>query len=244
MSAVRSPRSVSDVRSCTTRPSLIVGRLRHRLVAFLSVEVIVIVVLGIVAWPTRRTDDIDADVAASLFAHPGTWERSAAVAVTFFGSPAVVTVATVLVAVWAWRGFRSVVLALFCPLSVAVAGTVEHLVKLLVARPRPATAVLAHQLDFSYPSGHATAASALALSSALLVWAGGQRRHRGLLLAVLSLYGVAVAASRVVLGVHYLSDVIGAAALGTASVLAVGWFCSRERTKPAADPPEAMVSSG
>ncbi|MGI8756283.1 MAG: phosphatase PAP2 family protein [Acidimicrobiales bacterium] len=205
-------------------------------------EVVVIVVLGIVAWPTRRTDDIDSDVAASLFARPGTWERSAAATVTFFGSPAVVTVATVLVAVWAWRRFRSVVLALFCPLSVAIAGAIEHLVKLLVARPRPATAVLAHQLDFSYPSGHATAASALALSLALLVWAGGQRRHRGLLLAALSLYGVAVAASRVVLGVHYLSDVIGAAGLGTASVLTVGWFCSRQRTKPPADPSDSKMS--
>lgn len=64
---------------------------------------------------------------------------------------------------------------------------------------------------FSFPSGHATAALAVAaaLSLAYPVLTPG-----------LALLAAAVAASRVVLGVHHVSDVLAGASLGLAAALA------------------------
>lgn len=65
-------------------------------------------------------------------------------------------------------------------------------------------------LDRSFPSGH-TASSAAAAS---LLLTGSSLRAPALLLALL------IAASRLYLGVHYLTDVLGGAAAGIASAFA------------------------
>ena len=155
------------------RGSLVQGRLRRRVRETLLLPVAVVAALAVVAWPTHGTDDPDEDVAGVLYARPGTGVRHVASVVTWFGSPTVVAICAVVVAALAWRRYRDMQLTLFCPVAVAVAGLIEHFLKLIVGRARPATAALANQFDFSYPSGHATASSALALSAILLTWAGG-----------------------------------------------------------------------
>jgi undecaprenyl-diphosphatase len=87
-------------------------------------------------------------------------------------------------------------------------------------RPRPPLAdpavhpLVATPHSFSMPSGHASTAFAAALAVGLV-----HPRLRWPLLALASL----VALSRVWLGVHYLTDVIAGAALGTA-VGAAAWL--------------------
>jgi membrane-associated phospholipid phosphatase len=82
----------------------------------------------------------------------------------------------------------------------------------LVDRPRPFVADPAVQLfahhaaDPGFPSDHATAAFAIAV--ALLL------RHRAWG-AVVMAFAVVLAVARVAMGVHYPSDVVGGAALGT-----------------------------
>ena len=66
-------------------------------------------------------------------------------------------------------------------------------------------------LDRSFPSGH-TASSAATAASLLLT--GSSLRAPALLLALL------IAASRLYLGVHYLTDILGGAAAGIASAFA------------------------
>jgi undecaprenyl-diphosphatase len=88
------------------------------------------------------------------------------------------------------------------------------------------TAVLAHELDYSFPSGHATGATALALTVILLVVAL-ESRHRHLWIALAGGYGIAICLSRLLLGVHYVTDILGAVALATGGVLAIGWACAR-----------------
>jgi undecaprenyl-diphosphatase len=105
-------------------------------------------------------------------------------------------------------------------LVVVVAGDslITNLVKEVVDRARPTLDPAAAALGPSFPSGHSSTAAATFAALALLL--GRRRPHaRKAALAGLAVgLAVAVAASRVLLDVHWLSDVVGGLALGW------GWF--------------------
>jgi undecaprenyl-diphosphatase len=92
----------------------------------------------------------------------------------------------------------------------------SNLDKLLVERPRPPVHHLEHVVTWSFPSGHATQTSAFCVAAVLA--AGPVLRRRGVragAVAVAVAFVVAVAASRVYLAVHYPSDVVAGALIGT-----------------------------
>jgi undecaprenyl-diphosphatase len=98
-------------------------------------------------------------------------------------------------------------------LSAGLALAVAQVVSRLVDRPRPFVAhpdglhlFAAHAADASFPSDHATAAFAIAV--ALLV----RSRAWG---AVALVAAVVLSLARVAMGIHYPSDVLAGAALGT-----------------------------
>lgn len=122
------------------------------------------------------------------------------------------------------REAASVVLAVGAATGLVVVG------KALIARPRPpAEEALTHADGFSFPSGHTATSAALYCCLALLATRGATAALRvGLPLAAAGLV-TAIAASRVVLGVHHPTDVLAAAAIGTlAAVVAVGWAARRQ----------------
>jgi membrane-associated phospholipid phosphatase len=93
-----------------------------------------------------------------------------------------------------------------------------NLVKDMVDRARPTIDPLAATLGPSFPSGHSSTAAAFFAAIALLA---GRRRSHGQKAALAGLavgVAVAVASSRVLLDLHWLSDVIAGLALGW------GWF--------------------
>ena len=92
------------------------------------------------------------------------------------------------------------------------------LVKLIVHRPRPTEALILVPSSFAFPSGHAAAATALFLTMALLA-AKGERRlgSRRVIIGAGLAIALLVGWSRVYLGVHYFSDVIGGMLLGLAA---------------------------
>ena len=100
--------------------------------------------------------------------------------------------------------------------SSAAALAAGQAISRLVQRPRPyvdhpALHVFASRSpDFSFPSDHATAAFAIAVAILL------RSRPWGAAALVLA---VALAVGRVVVGVHYPTDVLAGAALGTAAAL-------------------------
>ena len=92
-------------------------------------------------------------------------------------------------------------------------------VKLVFHRERPPVAAhLVAATGFSFPSGHSAAAAATYAALALVVGRGRRWPVRALLGVAAAALTAAVAASRVLLGVHWLTDVAGGVALG------LGWF--------------------
>ncbi|MCU1610054.1 MAG: phosphoesterase PA-phosphatase related protein [Pseudonocardiales bacterium] len=178
------------------------------------------VVLGLVAahWPPLLTGDQAADNAAHVDVLAQSWLLAAARAVTIAGSSLVVNVvaavaAIVLLIMRLWRGAVLVVVARLGELASATA------VKDLLARPRPTLLnPVDHGAGYSFPSGHAAGAAAVYGALVVLVLPRAARWARALLLAAGALLICAVAASRVLLGVHYPSDVAAGAALGLAWV--------------------------
>ncbi len=94
----------------------------------------------------------------------------------------------------------------------------NNLLKLIVHRERPAVLHLVSAHGYSFPSGHTAAATATWLAVALLFGRGHSRVTRSVLLGGAVLIAISVAASRALLGVHWLTDVIAGLALGW------GWF--------------------
>lgn len=94
----------------------------------------------------------------------------------------------------------------------------NNLLKVLVHRERPAVMQLMQAHGYSFPSGH-TAAAAAAWSAVALVLGRDRRKSvRVALAAGAALIAVVVATSRALLGVHWVSDVLGGLAVGW------GWF--------------------
>ncbi len=138
------------------------------------------------------------------------WLDTVMKAVTLTSSGVAVAVA-VGIAVWLWRWRQQPLDTLTLVVTIFGSVTINTLLKLLFARPRPAVfPPLTIEHSYSFPSGHTSTATAFYGLLAVLLW---RAHHRGW--AVLSgLWVLAVAFSRVYLGVHYPSDVLGSLTLG------------------------------
>jgi undecaprenyl-diphosphatase len=105
---------------------------------------------------------------------------------------------------------------------------IEHAAKPWVSRPRPDLKWVEDQdktKSPSFPSGHALLSMALYGSIALSVAAEMETRRRKLLIAAAGLVmPLLIGFSRLYLGVHYMSDVVGGLCAGLACVLLFQWI--------------------
>lgn len=165
------------------------------------------------------TVPLDQAMVAVVAGHRTDVLNNLAINVTSLGSAPVVVFIVLLVTLYALAsGRQRVVLALFwTPLSFFL----DNVLKLVFQHPRPTQAIIAIPDSYSFPSGHAVAASALYITLALIA-AHGERRQRPRRILIWSgvVVAVFVAWSRVYLGVHYFSDVIGGLLLGGAGSVA------------------------
>ncbi len=101
--------------------------------------------------------------------------------------------------------------ALFFIASFVGAVSLNYLLKLLFARPRPEVfPPLVVARTYSFPSGHTVAAVSLYGLLALYLWHEGLR----VLASISASWVLVVGFSRIYLGAHYPSDVLGAMAVG------------------------------
>ncbi len=135
--------------------------------------------------------------------------------VTDLGGTLVVTTVVVALAAVAWLAWRRPVSALF--LGVVLVGIllVNNVLKWIIERDRPDVGQLVGSAGSSFPSGHTATAAAVWAAVALVL--GLRVGHRGRVALAAAAIGIAcaVAASRALLGVHWLTDVLAG--------LVVGW---------------------
>jgi membrane-associated phospholipid phosphatase len=175
-------------------------------------------VLAFLVRSNTHLHGIDNFVAKWGNTHATAWSTDGLKAVTQLGSIYVIVALSVVLAVGETIRERS---RWVIPFVIAVVGGQEVLslsVKELAQRVRPAFNPAAASLGPSFPSGHSTAAAAFYACAALLIGRRYGRRVRVVLVGLAVGIAVAVAASRVLLDLHWLTDVIGGLVLGWA------WF--------------------
>lgn len=112
--------------------------------------------------------------------------------------------------------------------SVIISTVVNNVIKLIFRRPRPEVRRLVVEKSFSFPSGHTMAA--VTLYGILIFFVMKSKLNKVLKIAisiVLGLLPICVAVSRIYLGAHFASDVIGAAITSTALLLVETYFATK-----------------
>jgi membrane-associated phospholipid phosphatase len=179
------------------------------------------VLLGVLAYLARGNTDLvrlDAGVANWGHRHASASSTEGLNVITHLGEPMVVAALAALVAFGETVRTRSPWVVPFVLVVVAGNGVLTTSVKNLADRVRPTMSPVAETLGPSFPSGHSSWSAAFFAAAALLLSRGRGRRARAALAGVAAGLVVTVAGSRVLLGVHWLSDVIAGLALGSA------WF--------------------
>jgi undecaprenyl-diphosphatase len=160
---------------------------------------------------------VDRDGLILAHAWRSPWLDVAFMTLTWIGSLTLLLPLVLGVGILLWSQGRRVE-ALFLAAALGGAAVLVELAKNLALRPRPDMfPPLAPVVSpFSFPSGHALQATAVAAALLLVVWRDAPRRGRwaaGLLAALVAL----VCVSRLYLQVHYPSDALAGV------VAAMGW---------------------
>jgi undecaprenyl-diphosphatase len=204
-----------------TTPSRLTGAV---LLGVATFGLVALVVLAAIAGH-RGPLGIDRRIMTSVVAHRSRPEIDIARVVTRLGSGTllipIAALGLVVGAVRRWPPFRTLVPAL----SLAITSVVTEIAKRAFGRARPP--VEWHLVDApgrSFPSGHASNAAAFLVAVGLaLVWRSRLSRRTKLATVLpIGLVVGLVGASRVVLGVHWPSDVVAGWLLGGAVAGAVG----------------------
>lgn len=180
-------------------------------------------VLALLTVVVRGTDvlaGIDGSVADWGDQHAGAWSHDALTLVTRLGETPVVVIVAAVVAIVEYTRTRSRWVVPFLLAVILGDKLLTEGLKQLIDRARPEIEAVAATLGPSFPSGHTSTAAASWAAFALVAgrwW--GRRAWPGLAGTAVGI-AVAVALSRVLLDVHWLTDVLGGLALGWA------WFAA------------------
>lgn len=138
--------------------------------------------------------------------------------ITHLGSSVVAILASSIVAVIDWRRRHNRDALWFLVVTYAGHAIISNVLKFVVERHRPPVEHLVGTVSSSFPSTHSGTAAAVWAAIALVLGAQRSVRVRAVLAVGVTVIGGSVAASRALLGVHWLTDVVAGVAIGW------GWF--------------------
>lgn len=192
---------------------------RRQLFAWLTVICPTLLFVAIYAYLSQHREwSLDTPLLWDIHAVSGSLLVMAAVILHWFGKW---YVATLLVAYWAIYQYRQgrPFHALFVALAAALPTAIMSGVKAFMARPRPELwPRVVEETSSSFPSGHSSYAAAMACVLIVLAW---HSRFRTWAIMFGVLFALGMAFSRMVLGVHFPSDVLAGLLNGMASVCAL-----------------------
>lgn len=194
---------------------------RRALLATSASAALVVVLLGVLvlrAWPPLLALDRAIEQPVHTWALGAPWAVRAGdllAAIGLFGVSVWVVLATAVLLLVVRRDWRAVLVVVVVAI---VAPLVTDAIKEVVHRARPVwDDPLALEPSYSYPSGHATAGIAVyAVCGLALASLVPDRRRARAVAAVGIALGLSIGVSRVVLGVHWPSDVVGGWAVAVA----------------------------
>ena len=165
---------------------------------------------GLMAWLVSQPGIPPIDTATTAFLHglaSPTLDALMAAA-TFLGSSPVLAAVVGLAAVL--LGIRRRRLeAAFIVIALVGSLVLNDMLKMLFQRPRPGFDWAAVWPETGFPSGHSMNSFVVYLAIALVIWRLGGRRPGIVALVLAIVLIVSVGISRIYLGAHWLSDVIG-----------------------------------
>jgi len=175
---------------------------------------------------TSDTLSVDQSVLTWVGEHRSSGVTSAMRTVTWLGSAAVLYPATLVLALYWWRRERDWRPGAMLAASLAGSTALYNIFKRIIERPRPpASDALGTYSHWSFPSGHATQCMAFFAMLLVLAWLTGRPRLRLSAVATAPVVVLAVGASRIYLGAHWFTDVLGGYALGGAWVSLLAAAC-------------------
>jgi undecaprenyl-diphosphatase len=166
-------------------------------------------------WVTR----LDTATTSWLVAHRSVGFDVAASVITDLGSPiATAAAGAIFAALLCWRA-RSTIPGIIVIGTVSAAALASTVLKVVVDRPRPPLQwQIVRETDPSFPSGHVTGTAALLGIIAFCVGTACSRTVRAWLASGVITAVAVIAATRLYLGVHWLSDVAAGAILAAVFV--------------------------
>ena len=193
-----------------------------RVTLFAIALVLVAVPFGILleqvvrSGPLLRVDRGVADAVHDWVVRRGTGFVDGVRYVSWLGRPPFLTLVAGGAALYVIR-HRRIRLAAFLVTTAVVGGLVDTAVKVLVDRPRPEfDNPIASAFGKSFPSGHAMSSTVVYGALLLVFLPVVPRRRRPYAIAATAVLVLAIATSRIALGVHFLSDVLAGVVLGLA----------------------------
>lgn len=124
--------------------------------------------------------------------------------ITFLGSATIVISITVLLLII----FKNKKIGLCLGLNLIIITIFQYILKFLIGRPRPVGINLIEEKNYSFPSGHSLTAMAFYGFIIYLIYKS-KLKHKKIYITLLSILILLIGLSRVYLGVHYITDVLG-----------------------------------
>lgn len=132
-------------------------------------------------------------------------------AITILGNTKTITIFNIILVIFIFIR-KKYNLLIITGTSIA-SGLLNSTLKRIIRRVRPSDIALISQGGFSYPSGH-TMISILFYGTTIYMLAKSNCKHKNIFIIIFTIIAILIPISRIYLGVHYFSDIIGGLSFG------------------------------